>query len=274
MQMEEDDGVLEFRALAGDLLMANSDNEILVREFDITQSFQLKNTSEMPLHFSLGTQPPFSVVKPKPRGPTSTSRNPPSGDSQSLVLKPQHSMRVKVAFHCSLPLLDHVEQTDEEIPPGVKLIHGANGQMKLRFEQNLLIHYSNNTLQTVPLCAHLDLPTLRLSAVSVDFGLCYVGQTQTREVNLYSCGAHMYWKSITKSVEGDSHVFSVTPDFGLLGSKEHRVTSSSQCLQISFTPSDDREFSALLVIQSPLIKTSVTLQLRGTGSFDEMYRLS
>ncbi|XP_039900319.1 deleted in lung and esophageal cancer protein 1 isoform X2 [Simochromis diagramma] len=274
VQAEEDDGVLEFRASAGDLLMADSDNEIVVREFDITQSFQLKNTSEMPLHFSLGTQPPFSVVKPKPKGPTSTPRNPPSGDNQSLVLKPQHSMRVKVAFHCSLPLLDHVEQTDEEIPPGVKLIHGANGQMKLRFEQNLLIHYSNNTLQTVPLCAHLDLPTLRLSAVSVDFGLCYVGQTQTREVNLYSCGAHMFWKSITKSVEGDSHVFGVTPDFGLLGSKEHRVTSSSQCLQISFTPGDDREFSTLLVIQSPLIKTSVTLQLRGTGSFDEMYRSS
>uniref|UniRef100_A0A3Q4N0R9 DLEC1 cilia and flagella associated protein n=1 Tax=Neolamprologus brichardi TaxID=32507 RepID=A0A3Q4N0R9_NEOBR len=68
VQAEEDDGVLEFRASAGDLLMANSDNEIVVREFDITQSFQLKNTSEMPLHFSLGTQPPFSVVKPKPKG--------------------------------------------------------------------------------------------------------------------------------------------------------------------------------------------------------------
>uniref|UniRef100_A0A3P9CWD3 DLEC1 cilia and flagella associated protein n=1 Tax=Maylandia zebra TaxID=106582 RepID=A0A3P9CWD3_9CICH len=214
--------------------------QIVVREFDITQSFQLKNTSEMPLHFSLGTQPPFSVVKPKPRGPTSTSRNPPSGDNQSLVLKPQHSMRVKVAFHCSLPLLDHVEQTDEEIPPGVKLIHGANGQMKLRFEQNLLIHYSNNTLQTVPLCAHLDLPTLRLSAVSVDFGLCYVGQTQTREVNLYSCGAHMFWKSITSNHKSISNLY----------------------------------FSTLLVIRSPLIKTSVTLQLRGTGSFDEMSRSS
>uniref|UniRef100_A0A3P9CVN0 DLEC1 cilia and flagella associated protein n=1 Tax=Maylandia zebra TaxID=106582 RepID=A0A3P9CVN0_9CICH len=61
VQAEEDDGVLEFCASAGDLLMANSNNEIVVREFDITQSFQLKNTSEMPLHFSLGTQPPFSV---------------------------------------------------------------------------------------------------------------------------------------------------------------------------------------------------------------------
>lgn len=199
VQMEEDDGALEFRASAGDLLNAHSDTEVVVHEFDITQSFQLKNTSEMPLHFTLGTQPPFSVVKPKPRAWTSSSSNPPTGDSQPLVLKPQHSMQVKVAFHCSLPLLDYMDQTDEEIPSGVMLIHGANGQRKLRFKQNLLIHYSNNTLQTVPLCAHLDLPALRLSTDSVDFGFCYVGQTQTREVNLYSHGARVYWKSITSN---------------------------------------------------------------------------
>lgn len=54
---------------------------------------------------------------------------------------------MKVAFHCSLPLLDHVDHTDEENPSEVMLIHGANGRRKLRFKQNLLIHYSNNTLQ-------------------------------------------------------------------------------------------------------------------------------
>lgn len=55
--------------------------------------------------------------------------------------------QVKVAFHCSLSLLDHVDQTDEEVPLGVELIHSASGQRKLKFQQNLLIHYSNNTLQ-------------------------------------------------------------------------------------------------------------------------------
>lgn len=50
--------------------------------------------------------------------------------------------------------------------------------------------------QTVPLCAHLDLSTLRLSTPDFDFGYCYVGQMQTREVNIYSCGAHTYWKSV------------------------------------------------------------------------------
>ncbi|XP_008295951.1 deleted in lung and esophageal cancer protein 1 [Stegastes partitus] len=272
VQMEEDDGVLEFHASAGDLLRAESDKEVEVREFDITQTFKLANTSEIPLHFRLKTQLPFFVLKPQPRARTSTSSNPPTGENQSLVLQPQHSMRVKVAFHCSLPLLDHVDQTDEEAPPGVMLVQSAKGQRKLRFEQNLLIHYSNNGLQTVPLRAHLDLCTLRLSTDSINFGFCYVGQTQTREVNLYSHGAHTYWRSLTK--ERDSNVFRVTPDFGLLQSKELSAARCSQCLQISFTPSEGREFGALVVIQSPLVKTPLTLQLQGTGSFDKVHRTS
>ena len=36
--------------------------------------------------------------------------------------------------------------------------------------------------------------------------------------------------------------------------------------------SEDREFKATLVIRSPLVKTPLTLQLMGRGSFDEMYK--
>ncbi|XP_070784344.1 deleted in lung and esophageal cancer protein 1 [Enoplosus armatus] len=269
VQMEEDEGVLEFHASAGDLLREESEKELAVREFDIAQSLQLKNNSEMLLHFRLGTLPPFLVLKPQSRAQTSTSSNPPTGDSYSLVLRPQHSMQVKVAFHCSLSLLDHADQVDEEVSPGVTLIHSASGQRRLRFQQNLLIHYSNSSLQTVPLRAHLDLASIHLATDSINFGSCYVGQTQTIEVNLYSHGAHTYWNSLID--EGDSHVFRVTPDFGLLGSKQLHVSSCSQCLQISFTPSEDREFRAIVVIRSPLVKTPLTLQLQGTGSFDEAY---
>ncbi|KAK2859516.1 hypothetical protein Q5P01_004136 [Channa striata] len=270
VQMEDDDGVLEFHASAGDLLKAQSLKEVVVQDFDITKTLKLKNTLEVPLHFRLGTQPPFIVLKPQLRVQTSTSSNPTTGDSPSLVLQPQHSMQVKVAFHCCLSLLDHVDQTDEDGPLGL-LIHGENGQRKLRFQHDLVIHYSNNSLQTVPLCAHLELATLGLSHDSVNFGFCYVGQTQTVEVNLYSHGAQTYWKSNIESDEGDSHVFSVTPDFGLLRVKELGISSCSESLQIRFTPSDQREFRAMVRIQCALEKTPITLQLQGTGSFDEMH---
>ncbi|CAJ1082101.1 LOW QUALITY PROTEIN: deleted in lung and esophageal cancer protein 1 [Xyrichtys novacula] len=265
VQMEEDEGVLEFRASAGDLLrMGQSKQELVVHEFDTIQSLKLLNNSEMPLYFKLRTQPPFSVLKLQPRVQTSTSSNPQTGDSQTLVLRPQHCVQVKVAFHVSLSLLD---QADEEDPLGVTLISSESGRRKLRFQQNLQIHHSNNTLQTVPLCARLDLATIRLSTDSIDFGFCYVGQTQTVAVNLYGYGAHTYWRL---NIESD--VFEVTPDFGLLRSKERHVGRCSQSLQISFTPSENREFKSTVVIHSPLVKTPISLQLQGVGSFDEVHR--
>lgn len=36
--------------------------------------------------------------------------------------------------------------------------------------------------------------------------------------------------------------------------------------------SEEREFRASLVILSPLVKTTLTLQLQGTGSFNEVHR--
>uniref|UniRef100_A0A3Q3W7F0 Deleted in lung and esophageal cancer protein 1 Ig-like domain-containing protein n=1 Tax=Mola mola TaxID=94237 RepID=A0A3Q3W7F0_MOLML len=179
------------------------------------------------------------------------------------LLKRESEQEVNVAFHCSPSLLDHTDQADEEVMPGVTLIHSASGQRKLRFEQNLQIHYSNNSLQqSVPLRAHLDLATMRLSTYSIDFGCCYVGQTLTAGVNLYSHGAHTYWKSL---ISRDSHVFRVDPEVGFLMYNKLLATGCRQCLQISFTP-EDKEFQSTVVIRSPLVKTPLTLQLQGTGS--------
>ncbi|XP_034056329.1 deleted in lung and esophageal cancer protein 1 [Gymnodraco acuticeps] len=266
VQMEEDGGALQFHASAGDLLTAESEEKkLLVRDFDVTRALQLKNNSEMPLHFKLGAQDPFVVLRPQTRVQSSSSSNPPTAESQTLLLQPQHSMQVKVSFRCSLSLLDHAEQTVEELPPGVTLMHRPRGGSKLRLQQNLLIHYSNNSLQTVPLCADLDLVSMRLSSDCIDFGICHIGQTQTLDVTLQSHGAQTYWKAVLESDEGQD-VFRVTPDFGLL------VPGCSLCLQISFTPSDDGEFRAAVVLWSPLVKPPLTLQLQGTGSYDEVHR--
>ncbi|XP_061602995.1 deleted in lung and esophageal cancer protein 1-like [Cololabis saira] len=272
VQMEEDDGVLQFTASAGDLLKAESDKEVSVCEFDVKQRFQLKSPLKMPLRFRLETEPLFSVFKSLSQARTSISSSTPTDDSDyPLVLQPEEWIRVKVAFHCSLPLVDTVDQQGEELLPTVMLIHSASGQKKLRFEQNLQITFSNNTQQTVPLRAHLYLPTLSLSCDSLSFGFCYVGQTQTKDVNLNIAGGHIYWKSLIESGEGESDVFRATPDFGLLKSNKPYATVCSQSLQLSFTPSEDREFKAVMVITSPLGKIPVTLQLQGTGSLDEVH---
>ncbi|XP_043961337.1 deleted in lung and esophageal cancer protein 1 isoform X2 [Gambusia affinis] len=269
VQMEEDSETLEFNASAGDLLRVESDNEVVVSEFSIAQSFQLRNIKETPLHFKLETQPPFSVVKLHSGVRTNILGT--NSLDQPLVLYPQTSMQVKVAFHCSLSMLDLLNHTEEDLSLAGSLIHTDTGRKKLRLQQNLLIHHSNGNLQKVPLCAYLELPILSLSTDCLTFGFCDVGNRQTRKISLSCRGSSTSWKSLIKSEEGEPAVFKVVPDSGVFQSREVVRTSSSQFLQISFTPSKQKEFTALLVIESPLVKTPLTLPLLGVGSFDEDY---
>lgn len=48
----------------------------------------------------------------------------------------------------------------------------------------------------VPLCAHVKLATLCLSSDHINFGLCYLGQTQAKEVKLYTFGSQTHWSLI------------------------------------------------------------------------------
>ncbi|KAF6716700.1 Deleted in lung and esophageal cancer protein 1 [Oryzias melastigma] len=252
---EEEEEALQFEASAGDLLKVGPHKELVVGEFDVTRTFRLRNPSEVAVRFRMETRPPFSVFKSKQKVWSSSSTS-----AGTLVLQPRDTMQVKVAFHSTVHLIN---QTEEKIPPDTE-----KGLQKLTFKQDLLIHHSNNSLQTVPLCAHLLLSTLSLSTDRLSFGVCYVGETKSREITLSCRGSHTYWMSTSDS--RDAHVFKVTPDFGLLRPKElHGSCSSKQHLQISFTPSEDREFRAVLRIQAPLVKTPLTLELRGTGTLDE-----
>ncbi|XP_054893916.1 deleted in lung and esophageal cancer protein 1 [Poeciliopsis prolifica] len=269
VQMEEDSEMLEFDASAGDLLRVESDNEVVFSEFSIAQSFQLRNIKDLALCFKLEAPPPFSVVKPHSGGQTSISST--NGLDQPLVLYPHSSMQVKVAFHCSLSLLDLLNHAEEDLFLEVSLIHTKTGRKKLRLQENLLIHYSNNNLQKVPLCAYLELPILSLSTDCLTFEFCNAGYRLTREISLSCRGANTSWKSLIMSDEGDSEVFEVAPDSGVFQSREIVRTSCSQFLQISFTPSQRKDFKALLVIESPFVKTPLTLQLLGKASIDEDY---
>ncbi|XP_010787156.1 deleted in lung and esophageal cancer protein 1-like [Notothenia coriiceps] len=100
VQMEEEGGALQFHASAGDLLTAESEEKkLLVRDFDVTRALQLTNNSEMPLRFKLGARDPFVVLRPQTRVQSSSSSNPNTAESQTLLLQPQHSMQVRRGEH-------------------------------------------------------------------------------------------------------------------------------------------------------------------------------
>ncbi|XP_019745531.1 deleted in lung and esophageal cancer protein 1 isoform X2 [Hippocampus comes] len=260
VQMEDDNKVVEFHTSAGDLIKTEGD-EVYLEAFDSVQSFLLKNTTEMPLRFRFRTQPPFSVVK-GPAGAGSGRSS--AADPHAMILHSQNSILVRVAFCCSPSLLEYTAHPRD----GVTVVPCSDGGYKqLKIQQDLLIHYSNNSLQMVPLCAYVKLATLCLSSDHINFGLCYLGQTQAKEVKLYTFGSQTHWSLIRESSEDTSHVFSVTPTSGLLRSKDqHAPGDHCQRLEISFTASEVKQYKSTVVITSILERSPLVLQLQGTGS--------
>ncbi|XP_076868774.1 deleted in lung and esophageal cancer protein 1 isoform X2 [Brachyhypopomus gauderio] len=267
--MGDDEEVLQFSAAASDLL----DGDTLRQECMFTRTLQLGNSIAMPLSFRLVTQPPFSVLlpgrnpahpspRPRPRGPPATAERP-----VTLLLLPKHNMRVKVAFHLSPSLLTYQSQPQEEVPP----LCSEGEASILRFEQSLTIQYSNNTLQTVPVAAHLGLPMLHLSCGSIDFGTCYVAQSRVREVSLSNRGSSSSAWTARIDAGVDREVFRVTPERGLLTSPLHSSSTSRQTLEISFTASAQSSFQATVIVQGILGEPRLTLHVQGRGSFDERY---
>lgn len=126
--MEEGHGVLEFHASAGELLRSETDEvsganrcsyELLMTsdqsyvivflvfllfvlqqlcEFDVVQTFQLKNQSERELSFRLETPPPFTVLKQHPHAPTDPSSSQSARQSPFLILQPYRNTQVLIVF--------------------------------------------------------------------------------------------------------------------------------------------------------------------------------
>ncbi|KAL1006248.1 hypothetical protein UPYG_G00069720 [Umbra pygmaea] len=253
-QMEEDEDTLEFCTVASDLIEGQPDNQMVQKECVITRTFQLKNNTEMPLSFRLSATPPFSVLQPEP--------------CLLLWIQPRNILQVMVAFHSSSALLAYLKQPAEALPASVSILTSDSGERKLRFQGNLSVQYSNNSLQTIPLCAHLVLPTVHLSCDRLDFGTCYVGQTQVREVHLYNRGSSSsYWKALIDSDDKEGlEAFSITPDFGVLKSLEHPVSFCRESLQISFTASEVRDLRAKVTIQGLLGEPPLSLHLHGSDA--------
>ncbi|XP_030622999.1 deleted in lung and esophageal cancer protein 1 [Chanos chanos] len=265
VMLEEDEEALEFNAKASDLLQGDQHKETVVSRW-----LQLKNSTEMSMSFRLSTEPPFSVPQPPQRSRTASSGTR-SGDSPLTLLQPRHCMQVKVSFHCSLSLLAYLRQASSELPPTVTLLTAETGERRLCIQQKLTIRYSNNSVQTVPLRAIVALPMLHLTCNRVDFGVCYVGQTQVKEVFLYNQGgSSSHWTAALDPEDG-SDAFRITPDRGTLKPLGFPVSSSRQPLEISFTASDQREFRASVTVRGILGESSLTLQVRGEGSLDEKY---
>ncbi|TKC49524.1 hypothetical protein EI555_010993, partial [Monodon monoceros] len=249
----------------------------VLSELVTTRHLKLTNTTEIPHYFRLLVSRPFSVSQD---GVSRSHRAPgPSWKQQckegtaaagkQLVLYPQENMLVNVSFSLSLELLSYQKLPADQMLSGVDIQQSASGEKKMVFTQNLLLEYSNQTTQVVPLRAVVAVPELQLSTSWVDFGTCFVNQGRIREVYLMNLsGSRSYWAVLTGQQEPDKDpvAFRVTPSSGLLEARPVNAPPTSVPLQVSFTARSCELYESTLVVEGVLGEKSGTLRLRGRGS--------
>lgn len=271
-------GSMVFRQQASDLIPEQPCAGVL-SELVTTRHLKLTNTTEIPHYFWLLVSKPFSISQDgasrshralgwKQEGEEIAARG------KQLVLHPQENMLVNVSFSLSLELLSYQKLPADQMLPGVDIQQSPSGEKQMVFTQNLLLEYSNQTSQVVPLRAVVAVPELQLSTSWVDFGPCFVNQGRAREVYLMNLsGCRSYWAVLTGQQEPDRDpvAFKVSPSSGLLEARPVNAPPTSVTLQVSFTARSCELYESTLVVEGVLGEKPCTLRLRGRGSYDERH---
>ncbi|XP_058411073.1 deleted in lung and esophageal cancer protein 1 [Diceros bicornis minor] len=272
---------MEFRHQASDLILEQPCSRVL-SELVTTHHLKLTNTTEIPQYFRLLVSKPFSVSQDgagrshRASGPgrDQACEEETAAGGQQLMLHPQENMLVNVSFSLSLELLSYQKLPADQLLPGVDIQWNASGEKEMVFTQNLLLGYTNQTTQVVPLRAIVAVPELQLSTSWVDFGTCFVNQTQVREVYLRNpSSCRSYWAVLMGQQEPDKDpvAFRVSPSSGLLEARPVNAPPSSITLQIFFTARSSELYESTLVVEGVLGEKACPLKLRGRGSYDERY---
>ncbi|XP_022409423.1 deleted in lung and esophageal cancer protein 1-like isoform X5 [Delphinapterus leucas] len=207
LSVELDSGSVVFWHQASDLIPEQRCAGVL-SELVTTRHLKLTNTTEIPHYFRLLVSRPFSVSQDgesrshRAPGPSwkQECKEGTAAAGKQLVLYPQENMLVNVSFSLSLELLSYQKLPADQMLSGVDMQQSASGEKKMVFTQNLLLEYSNQTTQVVPLRAVVAVPELQLSTSWVDFGTCFVNQGRIREVYLMNLsGSRSYWAVLTGS---------------------------------------------------------------------------
>nr|XP_013810630.1 PREDICTED: deleted in lung and esophageal cancer protein 1 [Apteryx mantelli mantelli] len=273
VDVDHDEGMV-FYSVASDLIPPQPLLGVLTDSV-MTQSLKLINCTKVPLYFRLLLSTPFSLSSTDPPKSTKTSHSSKEEKEQQpqLALYPQQNMLVKVSFHTTLELLTYQHLPASQLLPGFQVLQFENGDRKLKFDQNLVIEYSNCTTQLVPVTAYLTVPVLELSCDTLDFGTCFVARTKTEHVFLCNrSGCRSYWTALLDEQErhNEPEVFSVSPANGILEAREGDLPTKG-ILQIRFTARSNTEYETIVIITGMLGEKPCKLWIRGQGTNDEKY---
>ncbi|KAG9476528.1 hypothetical protein GDO78_003199 [Eleutherodactylus coqui] len=272
---DEDEEGLVFYSVAS-CLIPDKTSSLVLPEFMTTRKLKLLNCTETPLYFCLLLSKPFAVAAVDPNKSIQTSQSDREERAAQMVLQPQQNALVEVSFCTTLELLTYQNLPDDQMLPGVQILQSENGERKLHFTQRLLIEYSNKSSQQVPVSAYLAVPALQLSCHTVDFGICFVGQTRTQEVFLMNrSGSKSYWTALLDKRERQSgqDIFSISPTSGTLDAHISHTSSSEEMLLVTFTARTNKAYETEVTVHGMLGEKPLRLWIKGRGSYDEKYEM-
>ncbi|XP_036049559.1 deleted in lung and esophageal cancer protein 1 [Onychomys torridus] len=270
-------GYLEFRCQASDLIPKNPCCGVL-SDWPTTRHLKLINTTEILHYFRVLVSKPFFISQGGARWDNRACRQQceeeMASSGQQLILRPQENILVDVSFSLSLELLSYQKLPADQMLPGVDIQQNKKGEKQMVFTGNLLLGFTNQTVQEVPLRAVVAVPMLQLSTSWVDFGTCFVNQQHTREVylmNLSDCLS--YWTALMGPEEParEDEAFGVSPGSGLLEARPTNAPPVSIPLQVFFNPRSSLLYESTMIVEGVLSEKPCTLRLRGRGSHDERY---
>ncbi|KAL6065370.1 hypothetical protein STEG23_006000 [Scotinomys teguina] len=270
-------GYLEFRCQASDLIWKNPCCGVL-SNWTTTRHLKLINTTEILHSFRVLVSKPFFISQGGAswdnRACHQQCEEEIAFSGQQLILRPQENMLVDVSFSLSLELLSYQKLPADQMLPRVDIQQNKKGEKQMVFTENLLLGFTNQTIQEIPLRAVVAVPALQLSTSWVDFGTCFVNQQHTREVylmNLSDCLS--YWTVLMGQEEParEDATFGVSPGSGLLEARPTNAPPVSIPLQVFFNPRSCLLYQSTMVVEGMLSEKPCTLRLRGRGSLDERY---
>ncbi|XP_041478167.1 deleted in lung and esophageal cancer protein 1-like [Lytechinus variegatus] len=237
----------------------------------------LTNNTQTPLSFQAVTPLPFllqrvdPVTKKTKKGTVVNVRSKVTEEGTLYSLPTQHNMQIKLAFQLDLGLImNNLEQLLlNESKEGVLLTCEDRGR-KLHIRKDLQLCYTNSTIQKLPLYAVIVLPSIELTPMALDFGVCLVGQERSLEVTISNRTASgSYWTVSYDSKKTTSdNVFEVSPPAGYLEPHVTHVSNSKTILTVYFTPPHNISYAGTFVFRGLLGEETRYLQVKGQGSYD------
>ncbi|KAG8443530.1 hypothetical protein GDO86_012075 [Hymenochirus boettgeri] len=155
IEIEDEEDNLVFYSVASNLIPDREVAQILT-EVLTTQNLKLINCTETPLYFRLLVAKPFVLSSIDPNHSTKTANSDHDAQGGQIVLHPQQNILVKVSFCTTLELLTYQNLSANQMLSGVQLLQSEDGEKKLHFTQQLVIEYSNQSTQLIPLQAFLS----------------------------------------------------------------------------------------------------------------------